>query len=70
MCLSFLDIILNFALLLLVNGLFKCDPGNQGASVEGENNTSKHLGKLQFFFCSKNYSHTLSEKAKSAEKTD
>ena len=37
LCLSFLDIILNFALILLRNGLFKCHPGNQGASVEGEN---------------------------------
>ena len=37
-CLSFLDIILNFALILLLNGLFKCHPGDQSASVEGENN--------------------------------
>ena len=36
-CLSFLDIILNFALILQINGLFKCHPGDQGVSVEGEN---------------------------------
>ena len=37
-CWSFLDIIQNFAVMLLMNGLFKCHPGDQGASVEGENN--------------------------------
>ena len=31
---------------------------------------SKYLGKLQFFFCSKPYSYTLSELAESAETTD
>ena len=36
-CLSFLDIIINFVLILLMNSLFKCHPGNQGVSVEGEN---------------------------------
>ena len=35
-CWSFLDIILNFELILM-NGLFKYRPGDQGASVEGEN---------------------------------
>ena len=35
--LSFLDIILNFALILLMNGLFKRHPGDQDVSVEGEN---------------------------------
>ena len=50
-CLSFLDII-HFALILLMNCLFKYHPGDQGASVEGKKKTtfSKYLGKLQFFF--------------------
>ena len=37
-CKSFLDTILNFALILLMNGLLKHHAGDQGAPVEAENN--------------------------------
>ena len=47
-CCSFLDIILNFELILLMTGLFKYHAEDQGASVEDENNISKYLGKFQF----------------------
>ena len=60
-CLSFLDIILNFALILLMNCLFKYHRGDQGASVEGKNNIFKIFGQTSIFFFSKHYSHTLSK---------
>ena len=37
-CCSFLDDILNLELILLMTGLFKYHVGDQGASVEDENN--------------------------------
>ena len=44
-----------------MNGLFKYHPGDQGASVKGKKQHFLNIWANFNFFCSKHYSHTLSE---------